>query len=56
MFVLDSPFQPSLMFVDKARSLLWNGVPDVASLGYSPALLVNIKLDLEGMRGTNTLA
>ncbi len=27
-FVLDKPFQPSLMFVGEARSLLWSGAPD----------------------------
>jgi hypothetical protein len=38
------PFQPSLMFVGKARSLPERDILLAAPLGYAPALLANIRL------------
>ena len=42
MFVSGKPFQPSLMFVDKARRLPLSGAPEI--LGNAPALPTNIRL------------
>jgi hypothetical protein len=49
MFVPGRPFEPSLMFVGKAKSLPLNG-----ALGKIPELLANIRLGWKGLLGTNT--
>jgi hypothetical protein len=55
-FVPVKPFQPSLMFVSKIRSLPWFGLFAEASLGLASALLANIRLGWLGLLGTNTPA
>jgi hypothetical protein len=49
MFVPGRPFEPSLMFVGKAKSLPLSG-----ALGKIPELLANIRLGWKGLLGTNT--
>ncbi len=51
LFVPDKPYQPSLTFVDKARSLSLSGTPDRKS----PSSLANIRLGWKGLPSTNTL-
>jgi hypothetical protein len=51
VFVLDKPFQPSLMFVCKARSLPRVEHLKGVSLGYAPALPANIRLGWKGLPG-----
>jgi hypothetical protein len=45
VFVLGKPFQSSLMFEGKARSIPKSGAPEGASLGKTLALLANIRLE-----------
>ncbi len=56
MLVPGKPFQPSLMFVGKARSLPERELVLVAPLGYAPALLANIRPDRKDWLEANTLA
>jgi hypothetical protein len=54
MFVANKPYQPSLLFASKARSL-----PSSTALKRYARLLampINIRLGLKGLPGTNTLA
>jgi hypothetical protein len=44
MFIPGRPFQPSLMFLGKVRSLPQSGATLGASHGQAPALLANIRL------------
>ncbi len=56
MFVPGNPFQPSLMFVSKAREYSRVEHLKSASLDYALALLANIRLGWKSPLGTNTLA
>ncbi len=49
MFVVGRPFQASIMFVGKVRSL-------PKSEGEAPALPTNIRLGWKGLQGTKVLA
>ncbi len=55
VFVLGKPFQSSLMFEGKARSVPKSGAPEGASLGKTLALLANIRLEWKGLSVTNIL-
>ncbi len=55
MFVPGRPFQFSLMFVDKARSLINSGVFQVLHSSRLSTFLANIRLGWKGFTGTNNL-
>jgi hypothetical protein len=56
IFVPGNPFQPSLMFVSKAREYSRMEHLRGASIDYAMALLANIRLGWKSPLGTNTLA
>ncbi len=56
MFVRGKPFQPNLMFVGKAKSLLLSGTPERRLTQVGSGLTLNIRLGLKGLPGTNALA
>jgi hypothetical protein len=57
VFLTGKPFQHSLVFVGKAKSLPERGNLSRASLKGMPlALPTNIKLGKKGLPGTNTIA
>jgi len=56
VFVPGKPFQPSLMFVGKARRLPQSGAPERRFTQLGSGLPVNIRLGWKGLPGTNTLA
>ncbi len=53
MFVPGNPFQPCLLFVDKASSLPYL---KVSSIGQAPAIPTNIMLGWKGLPEANDLA
>jgi hypothetical protein len=50
------PFQPNLILVGKARSLLSSLAPKRYSLGQLPGIRINIRQGWKGLPGTNTIA
>ncbi len=56
MFVLDMPFQPSLMFVSKVRAYLSEAPLRCPLYGMLLALTTNIKQDRKDLLWTNMLA
>ena len=56
MFDPGKTYQPSLMFVVKARSIPKVGHIKGVALGFANRRLANIRLGRKGLPGTNTLA
>ncbi len=57
MLGLGRSFQPSLLLVGKARSLLYSGVPERGvHLGRLLAVPTNTRLGCKGFPGTNIIA